>query len=86
MSKTYKLAVFKDNVTKKDKRMASKAVRRYKGVIQDGMFYKKIYCSYDIHDFIFDSSYVPIDENWTYKPHIYFEKNGRTYQWAWESF
>lgn len=36
--------------TKKAKRRASKAVRRYTGDLADGMFYKKLYCSYNIFD------------------------------------
>lgn len=39
-----------NNGTKKSKRLASKKVRRYKGVITDGNLYRKIYPSYDIFD------------------------------------
>jgi len=39
--------------TKIYKRFASKAVRRYKGVISNGKFYRKIYPSYDIHDYVY---------------------------------
>ena len=33
------------------KRLASKAVRNYKGEIPNGRGYKKIYCSYNICDY-----------------------------------
>jgi len=45
--------VFKDynrGSTKEYKRMASKSVRKYKGIISDGSFYQKIYPTYNIHD------------------------------------
>jgi len=37
--------------TRYSKRLASKAVRRYKGEITNGGIYKKIFNSDDIHDF-----------------------------------
>jgi len=48
-----KNAVYTDygrNSTWYAKRQASKVVRRFKGEIQNGNSYKKIYCSYNIHD------------------------------------
>lgn len=36
----------------KSKRFANKAVRNYKGKISNGSFYKRIFCSYEIHDYI----------------------------------
>lgn len=38
------------NGTRLNKRFASKATRNYKGVIPDGNYYKKIYCSWNIFD------------------------------------
>ncbi len=37
------------------KRQANKKVRRYKGVLCNGKMYRKLYCSYDICDWIFYS-------------------------------
>jgi hypothetical protein len=34
------------------KRYANKVVRRYKGVLANGKAYKKVYCSYNITDWI----------------------------------
>ena len=34
------------------KRVTSKTVRRYKGAIQDGRSFKKLYQSYNIHDYV----------------------------------
>lgn len=48
--------VFKDysrSTSKYVKRCASKAVRKYKGIISDGCFYQKIFPSYEIHDWKF---------------------------------
>lgn len=56
MSRSYKKNPgFKDrsrNGTKIDKRFASKAVR-HNWNIDSGGAYKKVYCSYDIHDYNF---------------------------------
>lgn len=55
MSRSYKRAVVKDTgkYTKIDKRRASKAVRRAE-IVADGGYYKKLFCSYDIADFVAD--------------------------------
>ena len=55
MSRSYKKAIIKDHgkSTYIDKRMASKAVRRCKNVGNGGA-YKKVFCSYDICDYVFD--------------------------------
>lgn len=81
MARSYKLAVYKDNITKADKKMASKAVRRYKGEIPDGGAFKKLYCSYDIHDFIIDCSFGKIEDVWWDDNRKIFGKNGRLYIW-----
>lgn len=39
------------NSTKYYKRIASKAVRNYKGIIPNGCHFKKLYCSYNIFDY-----------------------------------
>ena len=58
MSKSYKRAIFQcDGAYKRyAKRQANKRVRRSAGV-PDGGGYKKIYCSWDISDYIVDSRY-----------------------------
>jgi len=38
--------------TRFQKRRASKAVRRWRGPIPDGKFYRKIFCSWEIFDHI----------------------------------
>ena len=42
-----------NNGTRWDKRNASKKVRYHKGPIPDGGHYKKLYCSWNIHDYSF---------------------------------
>ncbi|MFD2334621.1 hypothetical protein ACFSR7_35710 [Cohnella sp. GCM10020058] len=39
--------------TRLAKRMASKAVRRYRDEIANGKWYRKVYCSWDICDYRF---------------------------------
>lgn len=54
MSRSYrKNPIIKDysrSYTKWIKRHANKVVRRHKGKIPDGNYYRKIFNSYDIHD------------------------------------
>ena len=38
--------------SKRGKKQANKAVRKYKDEISNGAAYKKIYCSYNINDYI----------------------------------
>ena len=55
MSRSRKKPYLKDysiNYTRWAKRQASKKVRYYKNHISDGKGYKKIYCSYNIFDYI----------------------------------
>ena len=35
----------------KSKRFANKKVRKYKNKISNGNFYKRLFCSYEIHDY-----------------------------------
>ena len=35
------------------KRQANKTVRRYKGLMSDGKWYRKLYCSWNIKDYNF---------------------------------
>ena len=56
MSRSYKhTPIIKDGSSakrKSSKREASKKVRKYKGFIPDGNYYKKIYNSWEIYDYI----------------------------------
>ena len=56
MSRSYKRSpVFTDGTrktTKEMKRMANQKVRHYKKGLPQGKAYKKLFCSYDIHDYI----------------------------------
>ena len=63
MSRSYKKVPVstdgKRKTTKEMKRCANKHVRHYKEGLHKGNAYKKLFCSYDIHDFI---SYWPWSE------------------------
>ncbi len=54
MSRSFKKnPVVKDSGSKKwVKREASKSVRRFRGVIANGGAFRKIFCSWDINDYI----------------------------------
>ena len=50
------------------KKQANKKVRKFKYVIADGNAYKKVYCSYDIRDYIWKpNKYEPDDLEWYIK-------------------
>lgn len=59
MSRSYKKTpIVKDGKSGyPGKKFANKAVRRYKGEIPNGKQYRKIYSSYDIHDYAFRCTY-----------------------------
>lgn len=60
MSRSFKSnPIIKDNRRgrKKSKRQASKKVRKYKGEISDGQFYKKLYNTWDIYDYVSHCTY-----------------------------
>jgi len=44
---------YRRNATKFYKQLANKTVRKHRGCITDGKGYRKLYCSYNIHDFRF---------------------------------
>jgi len=48
-----KVSIFKDCTSQFAKRRASKKVRSYNGHIQNGNYYKKLYCSWNICDWKF---------------------------------
>lgn len=56
MSRSYKKHPFSTDgnpkTLVKSKRHANKVVRRYNKDISNGKFYKRLFCSYDIHDYI----------------------------------
>lgn len=53
MSRSYKKTPMVKDKNKGAKKLANKKVRRYKGAIKNGGFYRKIFCSYDICDYMF---------------------------------
>ncbi len=53
--------------TKISKRFANKKVRNYKKQIPKGNFYKKIFCSYDIHDYVIRWSWSQARFDWEHK-------------------
>lgn len=53
MSRSYKKhPYYTDNPASGIKRIANKIVRQYKHKIANGKAYKRLFCSYDIHDWI----------------------------------
>lgn len=56
MSRSYRhLPIITDGkrkVTKRMKRYANKTVRQHNAEISNGKEYKKLYCSYNIHDYV----------------------------------
>ena len=56
MSRSYKHSPYSTDghrrTTKASKRYANAVVRHYKKGLPNGKAYKKLYCSYDIHDWI----------------------------------
>ena len=56
MSKSIKknpiISDYSRSSTRFHKGMASRAVRRYKGIISDGSSFKKVYPTWNIHDYI----------------------------------
>ena len=59
MSRSYKKTpIIKDGKSGYlGKKFANKTVRKIKGYISNGSFYKKYYSSYDIHDYTFRCTY-----------------------------
>lgn len=57
MSRSYKKTPISKDHTNGMKKFANKKVRKYKGEIEDGNSYKKIFCSYDICDWSFRETY-----------------------------
>lgn len=66
MSKSYKKKTFsKQRNSKWAKKLANRKFRRFKTDADNGKFYKKVFCSYDICDYSF---YMPWNEkNWMTK-------------------
>lgn len=53
--------------TKNSKRIANKKIRNYKQKIPKGNFYKKIFCSYEIHDWVSRWSWQEAKSEWEYE-------------------
>jgi len=73
MSRSYKKnPIIKDGRSgRTGKKFANKKVRRYKGEIQDRKAYKKLYESWDIHDYISMETY--------YEHKVKFESDLKAY-------
>ena len=56
------------NGQKISKRFANKTVRKFDNDIPKGKFYKKLYCSYDIHDWIFRWSWEEAKKEYETNP------------------
>lgn len=56
MSRSYKKHWCHRDVSKTGKKQANVRVRRFKGDLEDGAFYKKVYSSYDVCDFHIDGN------------------------------
>lgn len=65
MSRSFKhTPIFADgSSSKKQKRFANKRVRKFKNDISNGKFYKKIYESYDIYDYISRKTFKESEES-----------------------
>ncbi|WP_308721688.1 hypothetical protein [Paenibacillus polysaccharolyticus] len=65
MSRSYKKTpVCKDQAARWTKRQASKAVRRHKGFMSSGKWYRKVYCSWNISDWRFYKPYCVEKQEW----------------------
>ena len=49
---------------KRAKRQANKTVRKFKNKIKNGKDYKKLYCSWNIHDYISRYTWVEAKKEW----------------------
>lgn len=76
MSRSYKKhEVYTDgrNGQVVSKRFANKAVRRYKNYLSNGKAYKKLYCSWEIHDHIWRWTWKDAKEEWEREDSIYHQ-------------
>ena len=48
----------------KPKRLANKAVRKYKYEISNGNYYKRLFCSWNIHDYAFRLTWAEAKEEY----------------------
>lgn len=69
MSRTWKRAVYVHGEgkpwKKRAKRMAAKAVRRFKGWLPEGGWFKRLFCSWEIADYSLDYRFEDPDRLWT---------------------
>uniref|UniRef100_A0A4Y8Q2S8 Uncharacterized protein n=1 Tax=Paenibacillus athensensis TaxID=1967502 RepID=A0A4Y8Q2S8_9BACL len=61
--------------TRWSKRRASKAVRRFRGEVQDGKWYRKLYCSWNICDYRFFQTREQAVQEWETAPDSWFRKS-----------
>ena len=68
MSRSYKKHPYytdgKEGSTAITKRFANKTVRRYKHKLANGKAYKRLFCSWDIHDYIIRWSWLEAKEEY----------------------
>ncbi len=58
----------------KSKRLANKTIRNYKNKIIKGNFYKRLFCSWNIHDYISRWSWEEAKEEYENDPSTWMEK------------
>ncbi|WP_072985715.1 hypothetical protein [Clostridium cavendishii] len=64
MSRSYKkVCCCPDKNSKFGKRMANRKVRIYKGTIANGKSHRKLYCSWDIRDYVFRHTFEEYKRN-----------------------
>ncbi|MFA4132578.1 MULTISPECIES: hypothetical protein [unclassified Brevibacillus] len=75
MSRSYKKTpVCKDEATRFTKRLASKAVRRYKDTLSNGKHYRKVFCSWIICDYRFYEPLQKAIHDWEKSPYEWAKK------------
>ncbi len=78
MSRSYKHSpVYTDgrNGQVISKRYANKAVRKYKNKIAKGKAYKKLFCSWDIHDYISRWTWEEAKKEWENDKYNYYKNH-----------
>ena len=60
------------------KRFANKTVRNYKHKIANGKAYKKLFCSWDIHDFIMRRPWEEAKKAWEEDEYDYYKNHNIT--------
>jgi len=78
MSRSYKKHPYytdgKEGSTTITKRFANKTVRKYKHKLAKGKAYKRLFCSYDIHDYISRWSWEEAKKEYESDPYKYLKE------------